>query len=137
MCKVVIISNKTILNSHNWSLQFQTKLFCCPKTRIGTNLNGGSQLKSDRTYTTKRHQSITLTGPSDAMMERYSDFSQKVFVFINFDLHVEVKELKVKVKKLGGQFVENDISWDPKITHIVSNNFKKAEIVLAGKNFFC
>ena len=70
------------------------------------------------------------------MMERDSDLSQKVFVFINFS-HVEVNELKFKVKNLDGKSVENDVSWDPKITHIVSNNFKKAEIVLAGKTIFC
>ena len=72
------------------------------------------------------------------MMERDSDFSQKVFVFINFVSHVEVEELKFKVKNLGGQVVENDVTWDPRITHIVSDNFRKAEIVLAGKIiFFC
>ena len=65
-------------------------------------------------------------------MDSDADLSQKVFVLINFVSKVEVEKLKFKVRRLGGQVVENDDTWNPRITHIVSDNFLKAEIVLAG-----
>ena len=62
---------------------------------------------------------------------------QKVFVFVNFssNCNVEVEKLKSKVTHLGGggEVVENSVTWDARITHVISKNFVKSEIVLAGK----
>ena len=58
---------------------------------------------------------------------------RKVFVFVNFVSNVEVEELKTKAKSLGGEVVENSVTWDPRIAHVISKNFVKSEIVLAGK----
>ena len=58
---------------------------------------------------------------------------QKVFVFVNFVSVSEVEELKLKARTLGGQVVENAVTWDPRISHVISKNFVKSEMVLAGK----
>ena len=60
--------------------------------------------------------------------------SQKVFVCLSVDFEkLEVEELTVKVRSLGGQVVENNVTWDPRVTHVIGKTFIKAEIVLAGK----
>ena len=59
--------------------------------------------------------------------------SHKVFVFVNFVSNVEVEELTTKAKTLGGEVVKNAVTWDPRITHVISKTFAKSEIVLAGK----
>ena len=63
------------------------------------------------------------------------DPGQKVFVFVNFEsnCNVEVENLKSKVRNLGGEVIENAVTWDARITHVISKNFVKSEIVLAGK----
>ena len=62
--------------------------------------------------------------------------SQKVqvfmFVFVDFE-KLEEEDLKVKVTNLGGQIVENNVTWDPRVTHVIAQTFIKSEIVLAGK----
>ena len=58
---------------------------------------------------------------------------QNFFVFVNFEANSEVEELKIKARTLGGQVVENAVTWDPRISHVISKNFVKSEMVLAGK----
>ena len=61
------------------------------------------------------------------------DFSQKVFVLVNFESRSELKKLKFKLRNLGGEIVENSVTWDPRVSHVIGKTFAKSEIILAGK----
>ena len=63
---------------------------------------------------------------------------QKVFVFIftNYVSSLEEENLAYKLRSLGGgkiAIVENNVTWDPRVTHVIAKTFVKSEIVLAGK----
>ncbi len=71
------------------------------------------------------------------MMDKDTDSSkvndsQPFFVVLNFEATVE-EDIKAKVRRLGGEIVENALTWDPRVTHVINRTFVKSEIVLAGK----
>ena len=70
---------------------------------------------------------------ADSSEDNPLDDSRKVFVFLNYESSSEVKNLRFKVRNLGGDIVENTVTWDPRVTHVIDKTFVKSEIVLAGK----
>ena len=60
----------------------------------------------------------------------------RYFVLTGFTDRHEIKSLHNKIEKLGG-IVLYDVTWNDKITHVISKSFATSELVLAGKiNFY-
>ena len=59
----------------------------------------------------------------------------RCFVLTGFTDRHEIKSLHHRIEKLGG-IVLYDVTWNDKITHVISKSFATSELVLAGKLIF-